>query len=830
MLFQVDTVKNTIVTFRRTERLIVVSFSLDCLFTLIQGSGHWNQTSYYLLPLLLLMLYIFYALANDHFGINEKVHFYASAFIVYAICCSISFNISSFLFLTIFAVLLSTVYIGKQAGTSYLLLSFVAILPAAYSIISNRSSGGHWVTGVYPNSYIHLAHIIFDIFLLQAAICYLISQYIEEVNHANIEVKRHSIDQLVLQEQLIKSNSMYRSLVNNTPISVIVSDMDWNILFINQMCKVQFGLAEKNTKELQFNKLFNCQSMTDEILEELKHTGESKNKKMINRLEDGQEQVILISSNYIEFESRKAIISILNDISEEHKIEMLVQQNRELTIENEKAELTELLSKKHIEELRAEKERVQLNEQRLSAILNFMPIPVAVINNEGLITYQNELFIKTLEYTWDSVPNINDWWKNAYPDQQYRDSVKQHWEQALNNAIEHETIIRPFENTITNRNGQQLEMIISGIPIFNGVLVTFTDMTELKKFEKEQLEMLKTIENSAVLYYSSNLLNNRLMYANKAMRDILNVQHQSDISSVRLDAAWNFKSDVKRFYILSVLEKEDQWSGENILIDHQGNELFVWQSIVAHKNKEGVITHTSTTAIDISRNKLDEEKLKQLNNELRELSVHLQQIREQEKREIARDIHDELGQSLTVIKFGLHDIRKDKGRSLIDKEMKIAELIREVDQTMLSFRRVTTSLHPAMLEESGLYATVEWYINNLKKSGKLQVSFLSNLEMHDKNLLSFSKSLSLYRVIQESITNIIRYANAENVLVQLKKHKDVITLTVEDDGCGFDASMVDMKEHHGLIGMRERIYSLDGHISIHSEIGKGTTITVRIPC
>ena len=263
------------------------------------------------------------------------------------------------------------------------------------------------------------------------------------------------------------------------------------------------------------------------------------------------------------------------------------------------------------------------------------------------------------------------------------------------------------------------------------------------------------------------------------------------------------------------------------LQSRDGIEIPVWQVIILHKNEKGVPTHISSTAIDLSKNKEAEKELFRLNNELRELSNHLQTINETDKKEIAKEIHDELGQGLTSLKFSVYWIKKHlmDDKTIIEK--KLDELLAEISGAMVSFRRIYTALNPSLLEEVGLKSSIDWLIDTFTRSENIQVKFDTNTENMQVDL---DKSLAIYRIIQESLNNIMRYAKASSVFITLMQSGSaLITLTISDNGIGFDINALDSKKHHGLLGIRERVYALKGKLNLHSELNKGTLIEVEIP-
>ena len=214
------------------------------------------------------------------------------------------------------------------------------------------------------------------------------------------------------------------------------------------------------------------------------------------------------------------------------------------------------------------------------------------------------------------------------------------------------------------------------------------------------------------------------------------------------------------------------------------------------------------------------------NKELEEFSRHLQTVSESEKKDIARELHDDLGQYLTGMRMALAWVKKhvDDEKSALEK--KIDEVDGILTETVASFRRIHSSLHPAMLEDLGLLATIEWYIKSLEKFTKIEIRVWSNMQNSE---LSFRITLPLYRIVQETFTNILRYSKANKVSLLLFENKGAINLRINEDGVGFEVQKVDTKLHHGILGMKERVYAINGLFEIHSTVGVGTSTWVRIP-
>ena len=224
-----------------------------------------------------------------------------------------------------------------------------------------------------------------------------------------------------------------------------------------------------------------------------------------------------------------------------------------------------------------------------------------------------------------------------------------------------------------------------------------------------------------------------------------------------------------------------------------------------------------------------EAELVNLNIELRSSYNHLQNIREEERKMIAKEIHDELGQNLTALKFNASWIRKhlDGNREKLNERLKSLEQI--TNQTVNTSRRLYNNLYPQMLDDVGITGAIQWHSSTYKTTTDIDIEIDTNINEISEKLIPHPISLALYRIYQECFTNILRYAQANLVVIKLHLKENIIIMSIEDDGKGFDIEAVDSKLHHGLLGMRERAHALDGKIAIDSIIDKGTKTIVYFP-
>jgi len=210
--------------------------------------------------------------------------------------------------------------------------------------------------------------------------------------------------------------------------------------------------------------------------------------------------------------------------------------------------------------------------------------------------------------------------------------------------------------------------------------------------------------------------------------------------------------------------------------------------------------------------------------QLRELSEHLLNVRETERTRIAREIHDELGQQLTILKMDLswlnQKLKKCEDASVLQKT---GDALKVLNETIKSVRRIATELRPSMLDDLGLTEAIEWQSKEFEKRWGIRIIFES-----DSSYIPVDNDVatSLFRIYQEALTNIARHANAKTVFSKLKVKDDQVILTIADDGAGFDMQTLAIKKTLGLLGMKERTLMMGGRFEINSKPGEGTTILV----
>ena len=219
-------------------------------------------------------------------------------------------------------------------------------------------------------------------------------------------------------------------------------------------------------------------------------------------------------------------------------------------------------------------------------------------------------------------------------------------------------------------------------------------------------------------------------------------------------------------------------------------------------------------------------ELKRSQELFRNLSTHLQMVREEERTRIAREIHDGMGQALTVLKIDLSWLnnRLAKNQEAMRDKTKTMQAL--IDETIQTVHKVSADLRPAILDDFGLPAAIEWHAEEFEKRTGIKckpVFYPNELDLNKK------KSTALFRIVQESFTNIIRHANATKVEVKLSEKNGILVLEIQDNGQGIAEAAITNPRSFGLIGIRERAHSLGGEVDIAGTPNEGTRIIIKLP-
>jgi PAS domain S-box-containing protein len=373
-------------------------------------------------------------------------------------------------------------------------------------------------------------------------------------------------------------------------------------------------------------------------------------------------------------------------------------------------------------------------------------------------------------------------------------------------------------------------------PAPEGLSVFASDITERKRVE-EQLQQSEErfrqmAESITEVFWMTDPDKNQILYVSPAYEKIWGRSRQSVyeqpttwLDAVHPDDRQRVERAVRTQQILGGYDEEYR------IIQPDGSVRWIRDRAFPINDAEGHVYRVTGIAEDITERKLAEEKIKATTAQLRALSARLQSAREQEGIRIAREIHDELGAALTSLRWNLEDIDEAIPESadqpdLQERRKKIESMMKLIDSTINTVRRIASELRPIGLDDLGLVAAIELHARKFQDRTRIIVECDCGLE---NGKLSREQSTAIFRIFQEALTNVLRHSQATRVNIQMKEENGEFELTIGDNGRGITDDEKSGDRTLGLLGMRERAHLIGGRIEITGSVGKGTVVIVRIP-
>jgi PAS domain S-box-containing protein len=390
------------------------------------------------------------------------------------------------------------------------------------------------------------------------------------------------------------------------------------------------------------------------------------------------------------------------------------------------------------------------------------------------------------------------------------------------------------ERVHKKKSGETIHVLLSATILFSNKTqqkdfsILIIDITERKKMEAQLQQFnneltLKVKEKTAELVEVFERVNDGFIaldkhwnftYVNASAGEILGKASASLIGK----NIWEEFPDSKEqtFYQAYLKAMQEQ---EALQFEDYFKELNRWYRNKIYPSQKGI----SIFIRDVTDEKNAQEELIRMNYRLRNLSAQIQNSREEERKNIAREIHDELGQTVTALKLDMSWLKRKISNENMDAQNRVAEMIEMLDLVMKTIRKIAQELRPSVLDDLGLGAAIEWQLKEFEK--RTNINCVLNDELQEAGLNNAVKT-TLFRICQESLTNIMRHSAATAVNCTLYRKANVATMIITDNGKGFDTNA--KTKSFGLLGMRERALMVNGEINIESSPGKGTVVKVDI--
>ena len=483
-----------------------------------------------------------------------------------------------------------------------------------------------------------------------------------------------------------------------------------------------------------------------------------------------------------------------------------------------------------ITERKKAESKLNENENYLRTILDTVPECVKVLNSKGELLYMNPAGLAIIEA--DNEQQVLGTQMTDMVDQKYRIGFNRLTKEVFKGNS------GTFEFEITGLKGSHRWMETNAVPLKDttGKIVNLLGATRDITVRKKAEEAVKNTEER------------RKLIMNSALDAIICIDKDGMITFWNPQAEQIFgwsENEVMGKVLSSIIIPEHfrsiHDSGmKNYLKTGEGKAINVLLQLYAIR-RNGTEFPIELTVLpirqdgeeffcafirDITERKDAEKEIFKTTAELHQLTDHLQTIREDERKRIAREIHDDLGQQLTAIKMDTVWIDKQIPAETVAVKNKLQNMLELLDGSHQSVRKILNELRPAALDDNGLLEALQWQGRQFTETTGIPVHFKTNIGSSN---LTNETATCIFRVYQESLTNIMRYAHATVVVSSLKSRNGSIILAIEDDGKGFDTALSETKKRFGLLGMKERVISLNGKFDLVSSPGKGTKIVIRLP-
>ena len=472
--------------------------------------------------------------------------------------------------------------------------------------------------------------------------------------------------------------------------------------------------------------------------------------------------------------------------------------------------------------------RLLQSEQRWTATLGSIGEAVIATDSQGRVTFLNQVATALTGWTLVEAQShpVGDVFKiiNEKSGMSADDEVLK--------VLEERQILTVASNVaLITRDGREIPVEHSAAPILAregkvvGVVLVFRDVAERRQ------EQIETAEQAALLELTQDSvfvidMKGTVLFWSRGAEAMLGYSKEQAAGKISYDLLHSeFPQTMDE--INAELMRVGHWEGDLIVTAQDGRRIVMasrWALQWAKRDQEPRVLVINN---DITERKRGEESLVLQKEQLRALAERLQWVREEDRKRVARDLHDQIGQILTAIKMDMTWMTRHLPESEVEMRARLAESIQMINDGVKTVRTICSGLRPGVLDDLGLAAAIEWQSSEFASRNGVQCQVtVPPVDLH----LDGDRATATFRIFQECLTNVTRHAQAKSVRVALRQEEESILLVVEDDGIGFlESGFSNAFGSLGLLGMKERAQFCGGDVHIASTPGKGTTVTVRVP-
>jgi len=615
-----------------------------------------------------------------------------------------------------------------------------------------------------------------------------------------MEKKKTERERLNAIQALRESEVKYRNLFTQIADPVFVfAKRDHCFLDCNQSALDRYGYTLEELRDMTPYQLHHSEEQA-EVDQRIDDEFDTSLHRYTHLTKGGEDIQVEISTTPIEYEGQEAWISIARDITER---------------------------------LQAE-EALRKSEENYRGLFENALVGVGISNASGKVIATNKTMSKMTGYSLEEFSGVNI--RDTYVNPESR--------KRLLEIMNRDGLVENFDVQLLNSEGEKYWASLSVKLITYGgedaFLTSALDITDRKMAEKllahshELMTYVIEHNQSAIAVHDRNL---NYIYVSKKYLDVFKVKDSDVIGKHHYDVFPDLPQKWRDVHQEALVGKvssaeDDPFPREDGTVDWTRWECRPWYE--ADGSIGGIIIYTEVITERKEEEKEKELLLKQVqqaNERLKFLTRELINSQEEERKRISRELHDELGQALTAITLDLKIIERaldpETDQVIAQRISETRVIADEIDQKI---SELALDLRPSLLDDLGLIPTINWYVERYAKRAEVEIK----LEVNDQEKrLSSEIETALYRIIQEALTNVARHARAKKVKLRLDQQPETVTLTIEDDGRGFDLDELQntgsSPQGLGLTGMKDRLSLLGGRLDIQSKPGEGTRIEIEIP-
>ncbi len=464
---------------------------------------------------------------------------------------------------------------------------------------------------------------------------------------------------------------------------------------------------------------------------------------------------------------------------------------------------------------------------QLSEIFNEFTDALCLIDEHGIVQHSNREFQSLFG---ESLPSTKKFFAK------FADDYQPEISELIKNLFAKQVVEHRFEKETVLSNGKKiwLEFTTSQLNNYKTQNLLFLIIRDITSRKEIEFKLLKSEERYRSVF---NQANDAMFvcYLNYA-RTISNFVEVNEVACRSLNYTKDELSNQNPYSVIfnnfegeivKIIDKillEGHAIFDTVQITKTGNEIpaEINAHLIEFNDKPAVLFISR----DLSQREEAEKKIKDTGERLRNLALHLQNVREEERTLIAREIHDELGQMLTFLKIQINLIGKKLNDNQQALKEKVESSLKLIDDSINSIQKIAEKLRPNVLDELGIGPAIDWQAKDF--SERTGIECVCNLSK-DELILDKEKSTAVFRIFQEALTNVARHANANRVFISLKEFKKNLILEIKDNGKGITSSQINDPRSLGILGMKERAMLFGGSVTLKSSMNSGTTVKVELP-